>query len=756
MSKNNTLNTIDLFAGCGGLSKGFLDAGFNVLLGVDNNDAALRTFSYNHHNAKTLNGDLSKIETLDTIKELIDNKPVELIIAGPPCQGFSVTGPRKFDDPRNRLYLAVFDAVKYFNPKAFIIENVTGMESLYNGQIKEEIIKRFTALGYNVSSKVLCAADYGVPQVRRRLIFVGLRSEYGKFSYPQPILNRNQYITCSEAIGDLPSLCNELGMEKSSYSQAPFTKYQKLMRGNCSVLYNHVGTDHKQFVKDTIALVPDGGNYKDLPEGVGTSRTFHVAWTRYNSKKPSNTIDTGHRNHFHYKWNRVPTVRENARLQSFPDDFVFFGTKTEQNRQVGNAVPPLLGYHLALEIKKYIDKKITTLDLFAGCGGLMEGFESSGLFTTEACVEWEKAPCKNLIKHLKEKWKYEDADKRVLRFDIQRTKELFDGWNDSNFGISEGLNSILGKKKIDVIIGGPPCQAYSIAGRVRDENGMRDDYRNFLFESYIEVVRRLSPKLFVFENVPGILTAKPTGKPIIDIIKKAFNDCGYEIIDDLKDAIIDFSEYGVPQNRKRIIIVGLNKSVYKEDCQLILKRFYSEILPKYKTDKKTVREAIGDLPRLFPLNDINCSKSHVSHYSTADVVDSHEPRFHSKRDIEIFKLLTEDLESGENRYTSTDALKVLYTEKTGKTSNVHKYYVIRWDEQSNLIPAHLYKDGLRHIHPDSEQSRTITVREAARLQGFPDDYCFVGTQADKYKMIGNAVPPIFSEKLAYAVRDILI
>ena len=103
-----------------------------------------------------------------------------------------------------------------------------------------------------------------------------------------------------------------------------------------------------------IALVPDGGNYKDLPEGVGTSRNFHVAWTRYNSKKPSNTIDTGHRNHFHYKWNRVPTVRENARLQSFPDDFIFYGTRTQQNRQVGNAVPPLLGYALAKQILKYL------------------------------------------------------------------------------------------------------------------------------------------------------------------------------------------------------------------------------------------------------------------------------------------------------------------------------------------------------------------------------------------------------------------
>lgn len=116
-------------------------------------------------------------------------------------------------------------------------------------------------------------------------------------------------------------------------------------------MYNHVATNHTEEVKSVIALVPEGGNYKDLPPGVGTSRKFNEAWTRYHSKKPSRTIDTGHRNHFHYKYNRVPTVRENARLQSFPDDFIFYGTKTQQNRQVGNAVPPMLGYNLAKQIK---------------------------------------------------------------------------------------------------------------------------------------------------------------------------------------------------------------------------------------------------------------------------------------------------------------------------------------------------------------------------------------------------------------------
>lgn len=349
------MNAIDLFAGCGGLSKGFMDAGFDVILGVDNNEPALKTFAYNHKNAKVLNGDLSKPETFDVIRERIDNKKVDLIIAGPPCQGFSLTGPRNFDDERNKLYLAVFEVVKEFSPSAFVIENVNGMATLYNGQIKDEIIRRFEALGYLVNCKVLCAADYGVPQMRKRLIFVGTKPEYGKFVFPDPVVDPEHYVTCREAIDDLPSLVTDLGTEESSYTSEPRTDYQRLMRGNCNVLHNHVGTKHTEHVKSVIAQVPEGGNYKDLPEGVGTSRRFHEAWTRYDGNKPSRTIDTGHRNHFHYEYNRVPTIRENARLQSFPDDFVFLGNKTQQNRQVGNAVPPLLGYHLGLQIKKIIE-----------------------------------------------------------------------------------------------------------------------------------------------------------------------------------------------------------------------------------------------------------------------------------------------------------------------------------------------------------------------------------------------------------------
>lgn len=407
-----------------------------------------------------------------------------------------------------------------------------------------------------------------------------------------------------------------------------------------------------------------------------------------------------------------------------------------------------------------MNRKIKSIDLFAGCGGLMDGFEQSGKYETLAAVEWEKAPCINLRNRLKDKWNYENADNMVLQFDIQRTDELFSGWNnDESYGDSIGLDELIGKNgNLDVIIGGPPCQAYSIAGRARDEHGMKNDYRNYLFESYLKVVKRYKPKLFVFENVPGILSAHPGERPIIEIIQESFDEAGYYTLPDLNKAIIDFTEYGVPQNRRRIIIVGLNKEYFGEKkCADMEERFYIDYLPKYKVkNKMTVREAIGDLPKLYPLEKEEKYKGkRISHSVPKTFVSNHIARWQNERDIKVFKLLTEDIESGRNEYISTAALKSLYTKVTGRTSNVHKYHVIRWDAPSNLIPAHLYKDGLRHIHPDPTQCRTLTVREAARLQTFDDDYIFYGSNMETYKMIGNAVPPKFAKCCANAVYDLL-
>lgn len=400
--------------------------------------------------------------------------------------------------------------------------------------------------------------------------------------------------------------------------------------------------------------------------------------------------------------------------------------------------------------------KIKTIDLFAGCGGLTEGFAQTGLYETQACVEWESAQCQNLTKRLREKWAMSDADQRVIRFDIQRTEELLNGFDDSEYGESVGLEKLI-SGDLDLVIGGPPCQAYSIAGRIRDEHGMKNDYRNYLFESYLRVVEHFKPKAFVFENVPGLLSAKPGDTPIAELIQKQFADAGYVIISDLRNAVVDVADYGVAQKRKRVIILGLRREEYGDSADALIEKFYKQVLPSYKVaSPKTLWEAIGDLPALYPTGGVIYIDGRKTAHTVAEgAVKNHISRFQNQRDIQLFAMLAEDIESGEEKYLSIEARKELYTLHTGKTSNLHKYNVLRWDEPSTTIPAHLCKDGLRHIHPDSKQARTITVREAARIQSFPDDYEFIGSMTDQFKMIGNAVPPEFARRLALAVSKLL-
>jgi DNA (cytosine-5)-methyltransferase 1 len=298
---------------------------------------------------------------------------------------------------------------------------------------------------------------------------------------------------------------------------------------------------------------------------------------------------------------------------------------------------------------------INTIDLFAGCGGLTEGFKVNGNYNTIACVEWDKLPFNALLHRFKTKWHYADADSRILRFDIQRVDELLGGWNDPEYGTSKGLDALVSEHggTVDLIVGGPPCQAYSVAGRVRDENGMRDDYRNYLFEKYVDVVRHFKPKAFVFENVPGILSATPGdgNEKIIEVIRQQFSDAKYVLLEKLEEAVVDFTEYGVPQNRKRLIILGLSREHFGDKAEAILERFYYDLLPRHKAAKKrTVRDAIADLPKLYPLEKpVRIKGKKYAHSFAEDTsVLNHVARFNSERELGVFRLLTEDIASGRN------------------------------------------------------------------------------------------------------------
>ena len=392
------------------------------------------------------------------------------------------------------------------------------------------------------------------------------------------------------------------------------------------------------------------------------------------------------------------------------------------------------------------------IDLFAGCGGLTDGFLQTKKYNTLAAVDWELPTVNTLRKRLITKYDYNSSIDNVLHFDIQRTEELLNGYKDNEYGNGVGLINLVNNRKVDLVIGGPPCQAYSMAGRVRDENGMQDDYRNYLFESYIKIVNYFKPKAFVFENVEGILSAKPGGIAIVKRITKGFSQIGYEITTDLrKNAVFDTSYFGVPQKRKRVIIFGVPKSANSTQQ---IEKFYIKMNLKKQNKPTEANIALGNIPKIYPFES-NSKISHKVKLNGISLPKNHEPRFHNKRDIDIFRTLANDIKTGQNKYVSSKALIELYKERTGKNTNVHKYHVIRIDKPSNTIPAHLYKDGLRHIHPDPEQARSITVREAARIQTFDDDFEFLGSKGDQYKMVGNAVPPKFAKIIGDIVAELI-
>ena len=373
--------------------------------------------------------------------------------------------------------------------------------------------------------------------------------------------------------------------------------------------------------------------------------------------------------------------------------------------------------------------KLKVVDLFAGAGGLSLGFKKAG-YDICSHIEIDERCCETIEANA-------SSTEQIFNVDITDHKSYL-----KNLKTSIGGN-------LDGIIGGPPCQAYSIAGRNKEENKMDEDPRNFLFESFDFLLRRLKPKFFIFENVTGMLSATPFGIDVNSQIYKSFKKSGYYVRSNFKECVFDMSDFGIPQNRKRVIIFGVRKSEYK-NYEQVVESFYSSMEKKKNKKKKTVSDAIGDLPKLFPQQ----ISKRISHSSNEDFSE-HEPRFHNERDIKIFRLLAKDIESGKNKFISTEALKEVYEKFTNKKSAVHKYYVLRWDEPSNIIPAHIYKDGLRHIHPDSKQARSISVREAARLMTFPDSYKLQGSRGDKYKMLGNAVPPEFSKIIAKVIKKVL-
>ena len=311
---------VDLFCGAGGLSKGLEMAGLQGVCGLDWFAEAGMTYKRNF-NHPFVDGDIKQQEIKEqfysTVKEQLNGRKLDIVAGGFPCQGFSMAGNRIVDDPRNSLYLEMLEIVKTLQPDFVICENVKGLRSMLNGGVEKKIIADYKEIGYEMNVTVLCAADYKTPQKRERVIFIGNRIG-AKNYHPKPILSPTEYVTTGEAIADL-------------------------MNHPEDVKFNHVPTKHRPDMAQRML---------ELPEGESLYKGYSDAWKKCPWNEASCTIKENHGGvNIHPKLPRVLTAREMARLQSFPDDFIFEGTKNKQLVQIGNAVPPLLGKAIGLAIR---------------------------------------------------------------------------------------------------------------------------------------------------------------------------------------------------------------------------------------------------------------------------------------------------------------------------------------------------------------------------------------------------------------------
>lgn len=361
---------VDLFCGCGGMSWGARQAGFNILAGIDCDLAAIDTYrrNFGEDAGYALSLDYLSPERFAEYAGL-EQGELDLLIGGPPCQGFSKNVPRKFrylDDPRNRLVHRFIEYVEYLRPRIVIMENVAEMKKGFEGAYTDEVIERFQRAGYAVDVQVLFAPDYGVPQKRRRAFFFANRLGE-KVLFPAPThfngakdslfaWNGSKYVTVRDAIGDLPSIGHGEGKSPTDYDKPPMTWFQTEMRRNSEVLYDHVARKLADTQYERLASIQAGQGAKDLPGHLKPKSHFSGAYGRLQWDELAPTITRwvfhpGSGRFGHPSDVRVVTIREAARLQSFSDDFVFRGTYIQKSHQVGNAVPPLMMKAVAKQAK---------------------------------------------------------------------------------------------------------------------------------------------------------------------------------------------------------------------------------------------------------------------------------------------------------------------------------------------------------------------------------------------------------------------
>lgn len=704
------------FTGAGGLDLGFSQTGFKPLLASDKMPQAAETFRYNNPSVPFIEKDISLVTKDDVITALRGNE-VDVVIGGPPCQGFSNMGNKNSADPRNYLFQSYVKLISTINPKVFLFENVRGLVSMFEGRFFEKVVNSFLEIGYSIYYSVLDSSRYGVPQKRERVFIVGTRIP-GEFLFPpesaDPFAGLKSYRNVGEAIGDLAT-----------------------DSGNVP---NHIILNHNETVVRRYKLIPEGGKLpkpEKLPIEI-RRKNFGNTYTRLHRDELSSTIVPGNNAlPVHPFLDRSLTPREAARIQTFPDNFEFRGDRRSQCILVGNAVPPLLAAKLAHSVYNYISgeqrdgvnaegsahpgkrfvlprnrlkkaPKRATLkfaDLFCGVGGFTHGLESAGL---ECLLAVDNDP------YAAEAYRINHKNHDCLELDLSLAKN------------QELVASRLRSENVDLIVGGPPCQGFSIFGKRRfvrtKEHDLKSDPRNNLVFAFANIVTLAGPEWFIMENVPGIVSAH--GGEYVKAAREYFHAKGYRT----EFRIINAADYGVAQVRKRFVLIGTKTN-------LIIP------FPKAKYFAKPESWQI-------PYRGVGEVMTDLAHEDSHEFYKNHVPAKHAPKIVERFRLIRE----GEKLDVENLPLHLKNGTKTGKPiSNYSHVYkrLHRKKPSSTIVPGH----NALPIHPFLD--RTLTVREAARIQTLPDEFEFVGPIINQVLQVGNAFPPLVAQIFGERLRTVV-
>tara|TARA_Y100000385_G_C13083510_1_gene635186 strand:- start:4 stop:2430 length:2427 start_codon:yes stop_codon:yes gene_type:complete len=703
-----------LFAGGGGFHLG-MEKYFDVLVSNDIDPEAEKTHKKNWPEIPFLLNDIRMVKSEDLLKIAKGKKP-DVIFGGPPCQGFSTLGAKMSSDPRNVLFSHYARIVADLEPKCFVFENVKAFKTMYDGKFRDGVIEEFSDLGYRVHERVINTAHFGVPQLRERVFIIGTKLKHN-FSFPKPTHGHSDDLLDFNTVGDA---IMDIVDEDTLFCE------------------NHIPLNHSETVTERYKLIPEGGKLpppEQLPEAI-RRKNFGNTYKRLHRKEPALTMVPGN-NAFpiHPVLNRSLTPREAARIQTFPDSHKFTGDRRRQCILVGNAVPPLMAESLAsnvyLHMKGKLEdqdpqvsiikkskadkanniipynklKKKTTkegfIDLFCGAGGFTIGFAHAG---------W-----KPLLGA--------DFNDSVAQTHVSNFPEV--PFLKGSLG-EEGVNKMVldefKGKEVGIIVGGPPCQGFSMFGKRRFVNTKgyepHEDPRNKLVYAYLNFVKEIQPRWFLMENVPGL--ANLDKGLFLESLVKEFKEIGYP---NTEFKILNAAEYGVPQKRKRLIIMG-NRTGHIIPWP---KKKYFDKPKSWQKPFRNVGEAITDLSTERSLEKFTC----------------HVPMKHKPLLVERYQYIEEGCKLNVDKLP--DHLKKGYrTDKVKNYSHVFKR-LHRDSASTTMVPGH----NAFPIHP--WLNRSLTVREAARIQTFPDEIEFLGSRQNQCIQVGNAFPPLLAEVIGNCI-----